>query len=224
VPEVNLLWRYPSAKRNIGARLAIKEENRAAALKFDREYFDGTREQGYGGYRYDGRWQKIARDMVEYWDLKPGMKVLDVGCAKGFLVKDLLAACPGLQVYGVDISHYGLTHAEAEAKGRLVRASCEALPFPDRSFDAVIGINVIHNLPHEQCLKAIREIERLAPGRGYIQVDAYRSEDERALFLEWMLTCKCFDTPEGWRRRFAKAGYTGDYYWTILEIDENIVR
>ena len=61
MPEVNLLARYPRAKRNIAARIEHKEENRGIAMQFGREYFDGTREQGYGGYRYDGRWIPIAR-------------------------------------------------------------------------------------------------------------------------------------------------------------------
>ncbi|MET0583618.1 MAG: methyltransferase, partial [Candidatus Binatia bacterium] len=58
--EFNLLDSLPRVMRNIAARLGDKEENRKLALKFGREYFDGTREQGYGGYRYDGRWQSIA--------------------------------------------------------------------------------------------------------------------------------------------------------------------
>ena len=72
---------------------------------------------------------------------------------------------------------------------------------------------------YDACIEAVREIERVAPGRGYIQVDAYRSEDERDVFLDWVLTADTFGTPEMWRELFGRAGYTGDYYWTILEAD-----
>jgi len=198
---------------------AADPANRNAALKFGAEYFDGTREQGYGGYYYDGRWIPIARDIVAHFGLEPGHRVLDVGCAKAFLVKDLMAACPGLEVYGLDLSQYALTHAEAEARGRLVLGSADRLPFASGSFEAVLCINVVHNLDRERCISALREIERLAPGRGYVRVDAYRTEAERQIFLGWVLTAVTFLTPDGWRDLMAEAGYTGDYSWTVLEAD-----
>ncbi len=218
--EVNLLRALPQkTKRNVAAREASKEANRAIALKFGREYFDGPREQGYGGYYYDGRWVPVARDIVAHFGLKPGDRVLDVGCAKGFLVKDLLAVCPGLEVFGLDISEYALMNCEPEVVGRLHLGSADRLPFPDRSFSAVLSINTVHNLERDRCIAALREIERLAPGRGFVQVDAYRTPAEKALFESWMLTAKTYSTPEGWLATFAEAGYTGDYYWTILEFD-----
>ena len=217
--EINLLDRYPRAKRNVKARLGNKEENRRIALQFGREYFDGTREQGYGGYHYDGRWLPIAEDIVKYFSLKPGDRVLDIGCAKGFLVKDLMKACPGLEVFGLDVSEYALINCEPDLVGRLHLGNAVQLPFPDDSFNAVICINTVHNIERNDCLKALREIERLAPGRGYIQVDAYRNESERQIFEDWMLTAKTYGKPQDWLEIIRDAGYTGNYFWTILEID-----
>src|SRR5438309_6706375 len=112
--EVNLLHRYPRAKRNIEKRtVAQSEENIRIARMYGREYFDGSRDTGYGGYRYDGRWVAIAEDMIEHWRLRPGDRVLDVGCGKGFLVKDLIKVCPGLEAFGLDISEYALLNCEA---------------------------------------------------------------------------------------------------------------
>ena len=142
--------------------------------------------------------------------------MLDVGCAKGFLVKDLMAVCPGLEVFGVDISSYAIENALPEVKGRLQVANACELPFKDKSFDAVISINTIHNLEPAQCLKAVQEIQRVSKGKSYIQVDAYRDERERELFLKWMLTAKTHFYPQGWKDLFSKAGYTGDYYWTFV--------
>lgn len=143
--------------------------------------------------------------------------MLDVGCAKGFLVKDLMKVCPGLDAFGLDISEYALTHCEPEVVGRLHRGSADHLPFPDRSFSAVISINTIHNFDRADAVRAVREVERLAPGRGFIQVDAYRTPAQRELFMSWVLTARFHDYPDGWLKVFAEAGYTGDYYWTILE-------
>ena len=217
--EVNLLARYPKAKRNLKARLGNKEENRRIALQFGKEYFDGTREQGYGGYRYDGRWLPIAEDMVRHFGLKAGDRVLDVGCGKGFLVKDLMKTCPGLEAFGIDISEYAVMNCEPEVVGRLHVGNAIQLPFPNSSFQAVISINTIHNLERAGCIQALREMQRLAPGFGYAQVDAYRNPEERQIFEDWMLTARTYGTPAEWREILREAGYTGDYFWTILELD-----
>ena len=155
--------------------------------------------------------------MVAHFALEPGMRVLDVGCGKGFLVKDFMKACPGLEVFGLDISEYALRNCEPETIGRLHLGNCMSLPFPNESFDAVISINTIHNLPRAQCITAIHEIERVTKkGKAYIQVDSYRTEQERELFLDWVLTAYTHHYPDGWQALFKEAGYTGDYYWTLL--------
>jgi SAM-dependent methyltransferase len=222
--EINLLAKYPRAKRNLIARKSGQAENQRVARRFGCEYFDGTREQGYGGYRYDGRWVPIARDIVAHFGLKSGDRVLDIGCAKGFLMRDLMEIVPGLEVWGLEISQYAIENSHPDARGRIVRGTAQKLPFPDRVFAAAVCINVIHNLDGSACIEAVREIERVAPGRAYIQVDAYRDEAEREAFLDWMLTAETFGKPEMWRELFRSAGYTGDYYWTILEIDADLTR
>ena len=216
--EIDLLARLPKIKRNIEKRKeAQTPQNIATAREYGQQYFDGPREVGYGGYRYDGRWIPIAEDIVRHFQLKPGDRVLDVGCAKGFLVKDLMKVCPGLEAFGLDVSEYALLHCESEVVGRLHLASADRLPFPDNSFSAVISINTLHNFERADAVRALREVERLAPGRGFVQVDSYRTLAQRELFLNWVLTAKFHDYPDGWRKVFAEAGYTGDYYWTILE-------
>lgn len=218
MPEVDLLRRYPRARRNIDKRHAAQtEENIRLARQYGREYFDAGRDTGYGGYVYDGRWIPVAHDIVEHFRLTAGARVLDVGAAKGFLVKDLAIACPGLEAFGLDISAYALAHCEPEVVGRLHLGSADALPFPDDSFDAVISINTLHNLERDRCIVALQELMRVARGGCYVQVDSYRTEAERELFLSWVLTARTHYFPDGWRELFAEAGYTGDYYWTIVE-------
>jgi ubiquinone/menaquinone biosynthesis C-methylase UbiE len=218
VAEVNLLARLPKGKRNVNARAEAKTpEIIAISRQYGELYFDGPRTYGYGGYRYDGRWIPVAEDIVKHFNLKSGDRVLDVGCAKGFLVKDLMKVCPGLEAFGLDISEYALMHCEPEVVGRLHLGSAAKLPFPDKSFNAVLALNTIHNLARVDAIRAGREIERLAPGRGFIQVDSYRTPEQRELFLSWVLTAKFHDYPDGWIRLFKEAHYTGDWDWTIVE-------
>ena len=215
MPEYNLLKSYPKPKRDIKARSKGKNEEIIKASKeFGQMYFDGPREYGYGGYKYDGRWVPIAKEIVSRYNLKKGDRVLDIGCAKGFLVKDLLSS--GIEAYGIDVSEYALKNCEPEVIGRLHLGSADKIPFPDKSFAATISINVIHSLSRERCITALKEMERLAPGKGYVQVDSYRTPEEKQVFLSWELTGATHHYPEEWKQLFKEANYNGDYYCTIL--------
>lgn len=215
--QVELLAALPKPRRNVEGRQAAKTpELIALSRQYGEAYFDGPRAVGYGGYRYDGRWLPVARAIVAHFGLQPGDRVLDVGCAKGFLVKDLMTVCPGLEAFGLDISDYAITRCPPELVGRLHLGSADRLPFPDGSFAAVLAINTVHNLPRPRLIQALREIERLAPGRGFVQVDAYHTEEQRQRFLDWVLTAEFHDFPAGWLAVFDEAGYTGDYDWTIV--------
>lgn len=216
--EVDLLRALPKVKRNIQKRKEAKDPAVVAISKqYGEMYFDGPREYGYGGYRYDGRWLPVARDIVAHFGLKPGMRVLDVGCAKGFLVKDLMLACPGLEVFGLDVSLYALMHCEPEVVGRLHLGTAERLPFPDNSFDCVLSLNTVHNFARPRAIKVMQEIQRLSGGKAFVQVDSYRTPEQKDIFESWVLTAEFYDYPGEWERLFAEAGYTGDYYWTIIE-------
>ncbi len=218
MPEVNLLSALPQTKRNIQTRAAAKDPEIVRISKqFGEMYFDGPREYGYGGYRYDGRWVPVAKNIVEYFNLKPGDRVLDVGCAKGFLVKDLLQVCPGLEVFGLDVSEYALKNCEPEVVGRLHLGNANNLPFPDKSFDCVLAINIIHNFKREGAVAALREVQRVSKGKSYVQVDSYLTAEQKDLFENWVLTAEFHDYPEEWLKVFEEAGYTGEYFWTIVE-------
>ena len=213
--EVDLLRALPKGKRNVSSRASAKTaENIRISKEFGEMYFDGPRELGYGGYRYDGRWQPVASDIVDHFGLKPGDRFLDIGCAKGFLVKDMLAL--GIDAYGIDVSTYALMKCESEVVGRLHLGNALSLPFPDMSFQAVTSINTIHNLSRELCITAIAEMERIAPGKGFIQVDSYNTPADKELFESWVLTAEYHDYPSEWEKVFKSAEYTGDWYWTIL--------
>ena len=215
--EVNLLDRYPRVKRDIESRAAAVPGQRAVARRFGREYFDGDRGQGYGGYRYDGRWRPVAEQIRDFYGLGAGARILDVGCAKGFLLHDLAAVIPGVTVAGLDISPYAIAGAMEDVRRFLVVGSADALPFATGAFDLVISINTAHNLERERCVRAIRELERVSRRFKYLQVDSYRTAEERQKFERWQLTALTHFDPEGWRRLFEEAGYSGDYSWTITE-------
>jgi ubiquinone/menaquinone biosynthesis C-methylase UbiE len=194
-----------------------KAEAAKIAKRFDREYWDGDRRVGYGGYHYDGRWRAVADQLVEHYRLAPGDRVLDVGCGKAFLLYDLTQACPGIEVAGIDISEYALGSAKEEVRRHLRLASAAELPFGDDSFDLVISINTLHNLRCYDLDRALREVERVARRDKYLVVESYRNEEEKANLLYWQLTCESFYTPEEWAWWFERCDYTGDHSFIYFE-------
>ncbi len=187
------------------------------AKRFDYDYWDGDRRIGYGGYHYDGRWRAVADTLVEHYHLEAGQRVLDVGCGKGFLLYDLTQAVPGLEVRGIDVSEYAIEHAKEEVRDRLEVGTAASLPYEDDSFDLVISINTLHNLYAYDLEPALREIERVGRGPGYVVVESYRNEEEKTNLLYWQLTCEAFCTPEEWAWWFDRCGYTGDHAFIYFE-------
>ncbi len=215
--EIDLLHNYPRTKRDLTQRAAQKTEaDRAIARQFGRAFFDGSRDHGYGGFTYHPRfWQPVVPDLEAHFKLTAASSLLDVGCAKGFMLYDLQQALPGIRLRGVDISDYAVENAKKEVRDCLEVADAQDLPFDDNSFDVVISINTIHNLEEEACARALREIERVATRGSFITVDAHRNPEEKERMEMWNLTARTIKSVAGWKTFFRDHGYTGDYYWFI---------
>jgi len=215
--EIDLLEKYPRAKRNIEERGASKtEEVRRIAKQFGKEFFDGDRQYGYGGFKYFPKfWQPVIPTFQQHFGLNSNSSLLDVGCAKGFMLHDLEELIPGITVSGVDVSAYAIEHAMEEVRSKVQVADAKSLPFPDNSFDVVISINTIHNLDRDECAKALSEIERVSSKGAFITVDAYRDDKEKERMLAWNLTAKTIMSVDEWVGFFAEVGYSGDFFWFI---------
>lgn len=240
--KFDLLESFPKPKRIVGPGWRT-EENKVIAKRYGREFFDGERVNGYGGYYYDGRWKAIARKLGMVYGVNHTSAVLDIGCAKGFLLHDLRTEFQGIGVAGIDISKYALSHAmdgfsnylvkngarkktaeESEKRAResllphLIEGSADNLPWMDNSFDVVLAINTIHNLPREKCKKAIHEMMRVCRNKKnmFIQVDGYSDETEKERMKQWVLTAETMMHVDEWLKFYGEAGYEGDYFWTTV--------
>ena len=210
---------HSSTKRDYLQRVTAydKAECAEVAVQFGKEYWDGDRQYGYGGYRYDGRWRAVAEDMARYYGLQPDANILDVGCGKGFLLYEFTQVVPGARVTGVDISPYAIENAKEEVRPFVQVGNAMSLPFEDRSFDLVISITTLHNLYMYDLWLALQEIERVARGPKYVVVEAYQNEREKVNLMYWQLTCRAFHTPQEWEWIFQQTGYTGDYSFIMFE-------
>lgn len=210
---------HKSTRRDYVARVVEndKAECAAVAIQYGKDYWDGDRKYGYGGYKYDGRWRAVAQAMIEHYKLKPGCSILDVGCGKGFLLYEFTQLLPGSTVAGLDISQYAIDNAKPEVKPFLKAGNATSLPYPDKSFDFVYSITTFHNLYNYELRKALQEVERVGRGAKHIIVESYRDEREKANLLYWQLTCRSFYTPKEWEWFMEQSGYTGDYSYIVFE-------
>ena len=213
--EINLMINYPRTKRDVKARGAEKTDaDRALAREFGKDFFDGDRRNGYGGFHYNERfWKDVVPSFQQHYGLTGDSALLDVGCAKGFMISDFARDIPGMDVRGVDISEYAIQHAKDDVRDRVTVANAIDLPFEDNSFDVVISITTVHNLEGDDLIASLREIMRVSRGGAYITVDAYRNDEEKEAMFAWNLTAKTILHVDEWKEVFDQAGYTGDYYW-----------
>jgi len=213
---------HKSTQRDYLARVNDPDYPKAKAAElakqFDVDYWDGDRRICYGGYRYlEGRWEKVARAMVEHYNLPSNPKILDIGCGKGFLLYDFLKLIPDAEIHGIDISSYAIANSKEEIRDRLQVGNATALPWPDNSFDLVISITTLHNLHAYDLDLALREMERVGKNNKYLCVESYRNETEKANLLYWQVTCEAFNTPKEWDWWFKHTGYSGDHSFIYFE-------
>ena len=213
--EIDLLKRYPRSKRNVAGRNATKTpEHKKIAKKFDREFFDGDRDYGYGGFTYDPRfWTDVVKDVITHYDLAPDCRILDVGCAKGFMLFDFSLQLPHATLKGIDVSNYAIQHCKPEIAHCLSVADARQLPFEDNSFDLVMSVNTIHNLGKDGVRKALQEMSRVSANNCFLTVDAFRTNEEKESMFAWNLTAETILSVDEWKTFFHECDYFGDYYW-----------
>jgi len=216
--EINLLDTHPKTVRDYNKRSLEKTPDIVRLAKeFGKDFFDGDRKCGYGGYKYDGRWKTVVKRMKDYYNLPEKAAILDIGCAKGFMLHDFKEFMPNCTVAGIDVSTYAIENAMSSVKPFLKVASADSLPYPDKSFDLVVSINSIHNLPINRLKIALKEIQRVSRGNSYITIDAWRNEKERENLFKWVLTAETMMHVDDWKKLFEGVGYTGDYWWFIAD-------
>lgn len=210
--EFNVLAGYPQPKepRYVSPDLRTIKHRIVASYRGP-EFYDGDRNYGYGGLKYDGRWVPIAKNIIDEYKLSSGSKVLQIGSDKGFLLNDLALQLPGLEVHGLEVSAYAIENTLDSVKPNIKKGSFRELPFELSEFDLVIAIGAVYTLNLEDAISCLREIDRVSKGRAFITLGSYETEEEYWLFKAWSLLGCTILKPDEWRQVLEHAGYRGDY-------------
>ena len=213
--EIDLLKKYQKTKRNLSKRKKEKDTKvRDIAREFGKDFFDGDKKYGYGGHYYNEKyWFRVVEDIINFYKLDDNSKILDIGCAKGFMLYEFKKILPNASLTGIDISEYAIKNSKEEVKRYLQVGNAKKLNFADNTFDLVIAINTIHNLEEKECGDAIKEIQRVSKKHSYVVLDAYSNDIEKESMYDWNLTGKTIKHTEDWIKFFKENGYKGDYYW-----------
>ena len=212
--NLNLISKlHNSTKRNYLSRMINnKVFCMKGAKKYGKNYWDGNRKFGYGGYKYiPGRWANVAKKIIKRYKLKSGSKVLDVGCGKGFLLYEMLKLQPGLIIHGFDISNYALKRVKKNKNLKVFKYKAEKkFPYKKKSFDLVISLATLHNLKLFDLANSIKEIERVGK-KKYIMVESFTNDKQLFNLQCWALTCQTFLSVKEWKWLYKKMKYKGDY-------------
>lgn len=216
--EFNALRCYPQPKEPRYVSPNIRTiKNRIAASSRDERYYDGDRNNGYGGFKYDGRWKLVVDTMCEDYELTEDSALLQVGCEKGFLLHDFHEHFPKMKVRGVEISDYAISNSMPSARPFIIKSDFTKLSFQDKEFDFVIAIGVIYTLNLRDAISCLKEIQRVGKGKSFITLGAYRDEQGERLFKYWSILGSTILHVDEWVEVLKEAGYTGDYQFVTSE-------
>ena len=212
-------FRHSQSKRDYMKRvLSNKVHCMKIAKKYSKDYWDGHKKYGYGGYKYiEGYHTFLAKKLIRDYKLNSKSKILDIGCGKGYLVYELSKLLNSKKIYGCDISNYAIKNAKKEIKKNIFYHDArKKFSFKDKTYDLVFSNATLHNFKLGDCSSCLSEIERIGKNK-YICVESFRNEFEQHNVQCWALTAETLIDKDAWKWMFKISGYKGDYEFIYFE-------
>ena len=202
-----------TAKKIDDTTVKIKELSRI----FNKDYFENgiaTKKSDYTNYswiRLGQYFNKTAKHITDKFNPKTA---LDVGCAKGFLVKALVDL--GIDAYGIDPSEYAVAEAPPDVKDKLTLGVAQSLPYPDNKFDVVTCFDVLEYIPETDVPKVLSEMLRVTKDWLVLRLVTREIDDDVDA------SHKTLHGKDWWHERIEKAGgmvqpvdsyFSGGVWW-----------
>ena len=193
-------------------------KDRIVASYRDNNFFDGSRSTGYGGYKYDGRWKKVAQNCCELFNLKPYSKILHINCEYGFLINDLAEIDNTFELCGTETSDYAIKKSLPTVKSFIRKCKPIDINYPENYFDLVIGLGIVYTQTLPDALKLLKIISNISKNNNsFITLAVHETDEEKNLFNDWTLGGNLCLKRDEWQLMFEESDYKGEY----LFIDSN---
>ena len=218
--EFNLLADYPKPKepRYAGSNLRTIEHRIIASYR-EKDFFDGHRNYGYGGFKYDGRWKKVADNICKEYELNNDSSFLQIGCEKGFLLKDIKSKFPDMKIEGLETSKYALSNSIEEAKNNIkYTENYLKLDYKNNQFDFLLALGIVYCQSISDSIKILKEIQRVAKGKSFITLASYEDINDYWLFKQWSLLGVTILRKKEWIEILKHTKYMGDYSFTNAKL------
>ena len=216
--EFDALSNYPEPAEPRVVHPKIRTiQNRIVASYRGEAFYDGDRNDGYGGFKYDGRWGPIAKNMMVQYSLDGQSAILHIGSDKGFLLHEFLEISPTINVRGTEVSDYAISSTMPSVKPFVQKSPFTKLPFADGEFDFIIAIGAVYSLNLPDAIACLKEIQRTGKGKSFITLGAYETEEDLRLFRYWTLLGSTILSKEDWVEVLDHVGYTGDYKFNTAQ-------
>ena len=214
--EYNLLSDYSKTKvtRLVGKGIRTIE-HRIVASERKKNFFDGDRNCGYGGLKYDGRWNVVAKKIIKKFNLKNKSKVLQIASEKGFLLHEIKKVNPKINILGVETSKYAINKTIKPVKKFIKKVdSFSNIDLINGKFNCVIALGAVYIHTLSDAIQLLKNIQRLSNGKSFITLASYETEKDYWLFKDWTVLGTLIYKKEEWKKIMKYAGYTGFYSFT----------
>ena len=195
---------FQSSVRNYIERMVNnKIECMEIARKFEFDYWDGDRKYGYGGYHYHSKyWNNVVIDFMNYFGLNSSSSLLDIGCAKGFMVYAM--SLLGKDASGVDISEYAIGASIPQVKDKL-----SLINSPDEisgHYDLLMAKDVLEHVPYD-ILPGMLKTFRTKCSKILVAVPLGENKKFRIRQYEMDVTHIIREPEEFWLKALGDAGF-----------------
>lgn len=216
MPKLDFLYFKNNTKRKIKK---ITLNQRFIAWEKDKEFYDGSRKNGYGGFKYDGRWLNILPKIIKKYNLTKNSTVLEIGCKKGFLLSDLKKLVPGIKCYGIEDHLYPIKNCKPDVRNDIKLAKYNKIPFSNKKFDCILAISSIYSYNFGDLIEIFSEMNRVSKNKNkiFITLASYESENDLKKFLQWSTLSTVILNFNDWKKFFKKVNYKGDYFFTTAK-------
>ena len=204
--------------RYVSSNFRNKIEHKIIAGLKGKDFYDGNRNYGYGGYKYDGRWVKTAEILIKRYNIKDKSSFLHINCDKGYLIYEMKKLLPNLKVKGLERSRYAISKSKKEVKRYIKFGQGPFLKFKNNEFDFIYAAGYIYEFSLYQSIQALKELMRISKNnKCFITLGAFKNKNDYDLFKQWSLLGSTILSTKDWIKVMKFANYRGDYEFATAQ-------